>query len=444
MAYQGGGDSVIFQNFQPVISILQSNQKMREAKAREEAKEVGKLSNEMAKDMAKTNSSGIREVDLPEFNKAMSDARDKYSEFIKSSSREERSKLQMEVNQYLSEAQRIKDLSKSTAERLFKADGNVINMVGKGRREDASSYVKSLKSKPSTSISEDQFDLSGFYYTYDETKRDKAIGTAIKNALTDPKSTSRTEAIIGTATTSGGKRYDTIGTEISVTPEKRLELISNLARTNKDVGNYVESLVQEGMDYNDALMQVVEDNSHLFSERKESRLFADKPSRGGITVNYNQLPEDMLGKQKTLKLGAYTTDKAWTYNKDVGLQGEIDFYDPDTGDVVAQSRSALDFKGYNIVVLPVDRYGNPIPDGSQRKAEGERTFMTGRVVNPETSIDEGAFKSEDKAFLKRDVIIPYEELDYVSMSKTQKGIVTSIDAQGEKPKTQSKNKVKFN
>lgn len=427
--YQGGNETVIASQFQPLFGILQNNYHRRQKQEAEENKAREKVMSEVGKDLYKTNSAGIREVDLPEFYQNINTAKQKYFEMSKAKG-EERAKLELEFRGYLGEAERIKELSKGAIQSFNNADKTVINMVGKGEYDKASTYLKELRNKKSSELAESSFDLTNYYDKYDENKMRTSMNDLAKAMLNDPKLTTPTFNKVHTERTSGGALYDYVDVSRTVNDEALLQGISDLVETNRDWKAYVTSQVNEGMEYNDVIAGIVEQYADRFSEVKTERLKADKSqTRKGVTVNNIQMPQSMENKQKSLKIGLYETDRAWTYNREVGLQGETEFYDPYTGDLITTSRSTLDFKGYNIMVLPVDEGGSPIPEGSSRRAVGEAEFLTGRVLNPDSSLPEEAYPSDIRAMMSRDVLIPSTESDFISMPKTQREIITAIENQ---------------
>lgn len=423
--YQGGGDSVIFQNFQPLINIMQNNDKMQMAREAENRKQAEKISYELSKDIARVNSSGIREVDLPDFNESLKQAREKYFQMGRASSQEERTKLAMEVRQYLGEASYIKDLSKATMDRLNKAEGSILSMYGKGNLNEARGYLSSIRNRRSADIGESDIDLSRFYYTYDQNKRDKAISDLASSLLKDPSSISVTRNREDTLRTSGGRSYDFIRESTVVNDDKIFEGISKLAQSNRDVGNYVQSLVDQGIPYNDAIAQVAEESLDLFRTTRTERLTADKPRGGGITI-INSPNETVSENYFTSTVGVFTSTESTTYKETVPLIGERDVYSSD-GTKYTMSFTDVDFNGQALLTLPVDAGGNPLPTDNKGQAENEDEvagygrFVAGTLPKEEYANFYELLDPGTRKLYRGQALVPMSQIQWIGQPKAKRG-----------------------
>lgn len=433
--YQGGGDSVIYNMFTPILGIMRENDMLENKRRQEEQKALDKISQDLSKDMSKINSSGLRAVDIEPFNEQISKAKEYFYQMNRTKDRREAMMLQQKVNEAISEATRIKDLSKFTTDRFNKMSQNIVGMRGKGDINKAREYLKTLEGKRSTDILEGELNLNDFYFNYDKDKVDKDVISRIEKARRNPKLADFTEENKVTRATSGGKLYDEFDEVKTLREDSAFEILSNLARTDDNFRNYIDSIMNEqGVAYNDAIVLAMEEYSPYFSESKRERLSADKP-RGNVT-NINMPEQQILGAVKSLKVGNLSTDKAWTFNRDVGLQGVVDIYGTN-GELLTVARGAVDFKAYNLAILPIDAQGNPIPEGSTKQPVGQKTFVTGRVLDTSSTIPEGVMSKKAEELLKDDVVIPYNELDHITMSKALRENVTSVTSQANNTKAQA-------
>src|SRR5699024_2458023 len=219
----------IYNMFTPILGIMQANDERENKRRQQERQARDKMTQDLSKDLYKINSAGLREKDIPEFQDNMNRAREEFYLMGQAGSREQMMQHQIKVNEYLAEASRIKDLSKSVADKFGKFSDSLSRGVGKMDTEKATAHFKALQDKKSTDITEGELDLSKYYYTYDKTKIDNSLHRMFNKAIDNPQ-LATTDRVVTPEVRSGGKIEDRIANIKTISDDTAFKMLSDLAR----------------------------------------------------------------------------------------------------------------------------------------------------------------------------------------------------------------------
>src|SRR5690625_1945237 len=206
--YQGGGDSVIFQNFQPLVGMMTQHKPYIAQQAQEQGKERDKVMQQGYKDLSEVDRSGLRQADVELFNEKYDNVKETYFQIQSATDPAERRALQLKLNSDIGEVKRVVKGSNQVRENIIKSGNNIPKIVGRGNVEGAQKFINELKGKRYDEITEDSFDLSQFYFKGDKTKLDRSVDRIAKQLIKDPTKSTFTSQIIDSFIASGGKRYD--------------------------------------------------------------------------------------------------------------------------------------------------------------------------------------------------------------------------------------------
>src|SRR5690625_1095048 len=281
--YQGGGDSVIFQNFQPLVGMMQQNQQYVAQQAQEQRKERDKVMQQVSKDLSGVDSSGLRKADLELFNEKYDNVKETYFQIQSATDHAERRALQLKLNSDIGEVKRVVKGSNQVRENIIKSGNNIPKIVGIGNVEGAQKFINELKEKRYDEITEDSFDLSQFYFKGDKTKLDRSVDRIAKQLIKDPTKSTFTSQIMDSITASGGKRYDFVSSGRVANEPAVFEAMSNLVKSDRNAQAYVQDLIDAGEveDFNQGVATLIEEYQPLFSNIKDERVAADRPTTGG-------------------------------------------------------------------------------------------------------------------------------------------------------------------
>ena len=284
--YQGGGDSVIFQNFQPLVGMMQQNQQYVVQQAQEQRKQRDKVMQEVSKDLTGIDSSGLRKADLELFNEKYNNVKDTYFRIQQTSDPSEMRALQLQLNSDIGEVKSVVKGSNQVRDNIIKSGNNIPKIDGRGDVDKARSFINGLKEKTYDEITEDSFDLSQFYFKGDKTKLDRSVDRIAKQLIKDPAKSTFTSEVTGSFTASGGKKYDFVSSGRVVQEPAVFEAMSNLVKSDRNAQAYIQDLVDSGdaEDFNQGIALLIEEYQPLFSNLKDERVSADRP-RGRSSEN---------------------------------------------------------------------------------------------------------------------------------------------------------------
>src|SRR5690625_563118 len=143
--YQGGGDSVIFQNFQPLVGMMQQNQQYVAQQAQEQRKERDKVMQQVSKDLSGVDSSGLRKADLELFNEKYDNVKETYFHIHSATDPAERRTLELKINSEIGEIKRVHKGSNQVMENIIISGNNKPRIVVKGNVEGARKFMTELK-----------------------------------------------------------------------------------------------------------------------------------------------------------------------------------------------------------------------------------------------------------------------------------------------------------
>jgi len=421
--YQGGGDSVIYNMFTPILGIMQANDERENKRRQQERQARDKMTQDLSKDLYKINSAGLREKDIPEFQDNMNRAREEFYLMGQAGSREQMMQHQIKVNEYLAEASRIKDLSKSVADKFGKFSDSLSRGVGKMDTEKATAHFKALQDKKSTDITEGELDLSKYYYTYDKTKIDNSLHRMFNKAIDNPQ-LATTDRVVTPEVRSGGKIEDRIANIKTISDDTAFKMLSDLARTDKNFDNYLTSLENEnGISRNDAIMLTVDENRQYLSKSEETLRGADRPRDRVINNNMGYEETPVTQNVFRARVGAFSSDETIQYEENISLLGERDVYFASDGKKVDEELKGLEFEGSIAMQLPVDSNGRPLPTNNQNEAidpskvAGYGNFMVGRAVQPADQHLQKVYQNIVVDYGHTEMLIPLSQTEFLGRSK---------------------------
>lgn len=273
-SYQGG-DDVVF-NFQPLMQTIANNAQYEQNRIKEQRKQRDQIQQQATKDLSKINANGLWNADLPQFNEMYNGLKETYYQLSKVSDNDpdKARELSMELASRMSQVDAFVAQSQDFSSNYSKSLDGVKNLVGKGRAQEYKDHLLSLSNKPSTELGRDMLDSSPYIYTYDPNKVATRVQRVAKDMLS---SVTPQTSTVGSYTTSGGKRYDTIQQSKEVGTTQSFESLSNLAKRDREVGAYVQDLMDnEGLDFNGAINYMQEEFADNFREVSTTDRSADK------------------------------------------------------------------------------------------------------------------------------------------------------------------------
>lgn len=446
--YQGGNDVVL--NFQPLMNTMARNLQYQQQQALEQRKQKEAVMSQATKDLSKINSNGLWKADLPQFNERMNKVKETYFQMskLKAGDSDKFRELSMDLQTQLQGIDSFVYSSKKVNEDYGRAMNTVKDLVGKGKVMEYKNHLSGLVDKPSSEITREVLDSSPYVDKWDY---NKMVGSIQKRAKSGLDGVVPQSEIIGSYSTSGGKKYDTIQQRKEVGSVKSFEILSDLARSDRNVKAYVEDLMTtQGLDFNGAINALQEEFGDVFVEVSTKDVSADKPAPRTTVVNVNMPSEAVASNYYPISLGNFTSNESKTYREDVPLIGKRDVYTAN-GQKATVDFKDISFKGQALMRLPVDNNGNPLPtnrDGQARdasKVAGYREFVAGTLPQEKAQDYYSMLDSKTQSLFRDQALLPMSQIQWIGQSKGKRGDLQGIQNQSKNTPVQStSNKPKFN
>ena len=442
--YQGG-DDVVF-NFQPLMNTIANNIQYEQARQQEQRKQRDQIQREATKDLSKVNVNGLWEADLPQFTQMYNEVKSTYNKLSQETDPDEIRKLSMQLQGGLSEVTAFAAQSKDFSTNYGKALDGVKNLVGKGRAEDYKNHLLELRGKTSSELGREALDSSPYVFTYDPSKVATRVQRLGKDALSSV--TPITEKI-DTYTTSGGKNYDVMQQSKEVGSVQAFEALSNLARRDRDVGGYVQDLMDtQGLDFNGAINYLQEEFADNFREVNTTDRSADKPAPRSTNITIAMPSEAVDSNSYQISLGNFTSKESRTYSEDIPLIGNRDVFSKE-GEKSNIAFRDVTLKGQALMRLPVDSNGDPLPtdkSGNPRnpnQVAGYREFVAGTVPQSGVQSMYSGLTPIAQQMLREEILVPTSQIQWIGQSARRQNDLRGLQNQASQTPTTT-NKPKFN
>lgn len=329
--YQGG-DNVTFQNaINSTLGVLQRFGQQEILKQQKEQESRKSDLGTAMKEISRLDANGIREIDVKDVSTKYNGLKETYFRLSKAQTADERTKINFELNNQISDINR--DVARSKELKKYESDGWNLISNDKYDPNALKGSISKLKSTPVSQSWDYQFDgYSGALKGFDEGKATSAIAQVDKALLDDLDKVQVSARSLGS-----GLR----GISTNVSPEVAIQGYSALYDANSDVRAYVDSLAERnGVTPEEQLISIVENRIQQGTLSKSTVGNTPRPRSGGITINLggNQYtPEASVVDDYVIaeneKTGQIVNmSKYLQFNQPQTIAGVIKAINPETGE----------------------------------------------------------------------------------------------------------------
>lgn len=426
ITYQGGNDAVVTGNFGGLMQVLQRNYQYEQQQKQESRKQQNAILQESQKDLAKINSNGLRQADLPAFDEKYNSIKGIYYKMLTSQSPTEQRSLAMQINQGLGEINSLVAQSKETMKWENSAIDKFTSMAGHREERAFIDHVRKGYDLPSSKLSKEYFDNSPFVDRWDEGKANSAMTKGIQDAWKNSSNYTSLAPQVGATYNVGQRRVADVSYKDTLNDNVVLDLASKLYQNNKDVRGQVDSLITSGnaADLNQALSQYAMKFSEDFERTKVSHGVNTEKAKGA-TINVNMPSPAVSSNYYTNQIGNFTSNQSATYSEDVPLVGTREVYTKDG------SKYPVEFKGESmrggvLMTLPVDSKGAPLPTDStgeatdKSKVAGYGEFLGGVLPRPENMEESKVVDGKYQSLFSDNALLPMSQIQWIGQSKPKR------------------------